>query len=344
MSNFISNLFTTLFVLSFSCSLAAANANEGRYFYRIKPNDNLSNVLQKLNLTRIYGKKGFLAKTLQANAEKLGEQGDLVHSGEIIVLPVSGPQIFEGYAKVLPSGEVVPHLVTVASPHETSEPSIVSENKDLKDFVSSNFGFALGVSYFRIKSQDLISKDSSIILSNASPELDLFWRFNWNETRSFIFKFHLLAYSLQPLDRGVKYKKDNDVRTGYSASMRQGFDQFILSLGLDFSDEFFLFTTNDGRISLERKMIIAPNVGGDYDFFQKKNGAIGATGKIAYLLSGKSDSYNIDDGIKIDTGLYFRDNRYEVRLNYMYVSQNSSLASKNEVQTGIKFIYNWASN
>lgn len=339
----LKQLFVTLII--FHMAISQANAQASGYFYRIKHQDTITNVLYRINLRPVYGKNGVLAQTLKMNPRKRKQDGNSVYPNEIIRLPVTDPSVFLGRAKILDSGEVIFHSAESVANVEASPVTIVRGPSNELEMVDSHFTAALGVGYFRLDGQDLKTKGTTKILSNASPTLDLAWHLDWDKKNVFVFNFHLQQYSLQPLNDEQSYAKDKGVRTGVSATYMHRFDNFVGSFGLTFNEEFFLFANSPTELSVEKKMIMGAALGGSYDIFKKKNGAIGAELNASYLMPTSTNCYSIESGYKAEAGFYFRhDKSYDLHIDYRIIKQDTSLATKEENQLSFKFIYHFGSD
>lgn len=322
---------STVFSLVFFVSINAMSAG-GAYFYRIRPGDCVSNVIYRIGLEPIYGKKGYLLKLAQLNLKHISEidkikPGQKVYFSEDITKKAQELGVIEIVAeneirfrenerKIEPIARIneIPAQRNLAQVNleADAKKELKSENLETKTqaepqpqpetiiidkIEDSRFLISLGSGYSRIDSKMLSTSAKATVLSKPMLGAKVNWTQDWSETFKTHIKWEYLSVTYKDANQGTIYNDKIDTTLfgmGSSYYFNPG-TKFIFELGI--RDDIFIPSYQSGTATLETHPITYSKIGLSQRLAQvrslKLSGEIGGS----YLFGGSySGSYDVNPG------------------------------------------------
>jgi len=352
------------------CALSVVSyAVDRTYYYRVKKQDTLSDVLARFGLSPIYPHKGWLKATLAVNSV-VARHPNLIRPNEIVFLPLKDIHDLMN-ARVLDTGEVLaiddlarplplaperkPTATVGATVAElqpelegspTAPPALDPVNKGT-DVATSSTTVGIGVEYFRIDGVDTVNHGNARILSGTSPRLDFGYTLQWNESTAIELAGSLTQYTLTQFSQATTYDANSGIKSAFGFGANKKFSKNLsTSIFVEAAQEFFVRASAPTVISVDKVIIYEPTIRAKYSLFGKQNAQIGVSGGYGILLPTSTSAYSIGMGTKVELGAYFRHDPHtnsgraiEGTLIYRIEKQDSSIYSKyfNEILLGISY-------
>lgn len=144
-------------------NLAKAQDSFDFEYYSVQDKETLSEILWKKNISPLYGKKGFILKTIKLNPGLKPSNGDKIFIDNIIKIPRLN---FSELEKRIEEE-------FVEEKDEISPETIISQNEEEKMGQISTYLIGLGPQYYRYDLSQMNEGASSTIISGPSPSIQL---------------------------------------------------------------------------------------------------------------------------------------------------------------------------
>lgn len=275
------------------CALSVESyAVDSPYFYRVKKEDTLSEVLSRFGLTPIYPKNRSVNAALGISPPTFNHK-NRIHLNEIVLLPMkNASEVLERNSSEVVNPVIVRALAaeieSSPSPIAAASPIAMSENHEL---ATSALTLGIGVNYFRVDETDTTNHGSARIFSSASPRLDFGYALQWNDSTSIRMTGSVSHYTFTPFSTAVSYDSNSGLKSEF---------------GLETAQEFFLRALAPTVLTADKVVIDGPSFRAKYALFNKKDAQIGSIGGYGLLLPTTTNSYSIANGTKFKLGMSYR--------------------------------------
>lgn len=212
-----------------------AQTNNNYKTYTVEQGDTLSTILQKENITPLYGKKGFVKKAKKLNKTSLKNE-NLIRPGQQLVLPVEET----ANHNTSQSNQSSSSSADQSNVEVSSSPNQFT-SFTLQDFISnSSLGISLGLDYTMLESTAKVNNSKGKLVSEAN----IAWKIAWLKKLQNDYDVNVFAggkkLNFKSEETGVPLY--NQKSSTYFFGV--GLDKKIterLNLGLDFSYGDFIF-------------------------------------------------------------------------------------------------------
>lgn len=313
--------------------------------YLVKDGDTLSQILIDANIKPIYGKKGSLKTAIEMNRAILKKRGNLIHEGQIILLPDGKTDLAIETESISPSREIAQEEVVVVPVPVPVVANYVEEVGHSQDFSqSSYFKISPRFSYVAINTKnDQLGGSDISNLTQSAPGIKGEWRVVLTPKTSISF--------FGTYDRLSFYKDTNYSLTDTSFS-RIGFgiggdtalnNESWLRYSLQMNQNYFLESLSLTNIQMRSINQGEFNLGYAHNFwsFGKVMSSWGV-GAIVMLPSSR-DQYNakLGYGFKVDTSLGFLSKEFQASYTQKFYKVNNTKNQSKEIllQLNIDFAH-----
>jgi hypothetical protein len=311
------------------CLLTAFAASAETITYIVKKGDTLSQIAHKHIPGAIYGNNGSLAKVLSFNPEI--KNPDKIYVGRVINLEMGVPL----------------RQVAQVPPPAMAPPSNFGSMADNDQHPFGNFSARLGFDFFRINATDNVTGANATILSNMNPSLSIAWKEQWSDNWATRLRLNYESLNLQsPTPRTMSNPTASAYGFGLGVERSFG-DSWGLTADVGYDQQFFLESASTQSLTLDTVALLNASLTGRYDFFKRKNTAVGANLQVGYLGSGSNNAYTINAGNFYGGQLYLHQDlpTWKATLTgdvfYKQTSQNTSLVNQTQTDVGAGVGLSW---
>jgi len=318
-----------ILLLLFICSTSHAQQLVGTREYTVQRGENIGQILYKLNLSPLWGRQGYVQKTIELNSHLLNKDGNIVLSNVVIKIPVIENNIQEEKQVIIP--------------HQKRESSSVTTGSD--DILNSLISLTTGLQFWQIDATEKSNKTHAKIESEISPSIDLRSNFLWdNKSETYIgIGYNKISFK-QPETRKIQNLSEN------YGEFYLG-QKFHLSPDWTISGEFkniqrpFLRATSNSQLTIDSPWMQQLNLGLERKLITKKNGFLALKFSPYYLFEKKLDDYTIKPGagFRADIKLKQDFKKFSMETSFFvdYASQDSSLTNQKTQYNGILVRFNF---
>jgi hypothetical protein len=357
-------LFSIFGIVAFPFSAYAADRV---YFYKVQPHDLISEVLYRLHLKPIYGKKHSLQETLDLNPNTLSSRGDFIYPNETIKLPVHDENDLKNWASISADGFVIP-LYSVAevksktdgetrtpvtpvanlsqpaseAPSEThgNTPEVRTPSTASNRF--SLFSADVGFTYFRLDSnQTGVTGGTATLISNLSPEFAFGWHQHWSKDIQTSLDVSFASVNFTQLNGGVLEGSQHTVST-LSAGVQKAFgDSFSLAASLGNKSALYVRGLAADTLVLEAGTLMYLGLSPSYTFLKLDPLSAGVRGSFSLYLPATNGLYqsSASEGFGLSVFVQHDLDRLHIKGEPFYKIDNlvTSQANYNLSEVGIFF-------
>ncbi len=356
-------VFCITFCLTFS-SLAA----ERQYFYRMKKDEFVSQVLYLASLAPIYGRRGYLKLVQNLNAGQVFDinkvkQGQIIYfSQEIVEKAKSQGRIlvtaeneiqFKDEIKKESLAVVLPKTVirqTRAIAQEVLEPAIAKPQapelpvilqKENNESEQSRLIFSLGSGYSRIDSKISTSGAQAVALSKPLVAVKLSWEQIWSESLESFIDWDYTSISYQDAGHGLLYNSQQSTSMmGFGVHYKLN-EKSSFRFEVGTNEEIFIPSYQIGSASLETRPLPYAKLILTLDLAQVR--ALKLTAGIggSYLMGGTFSAYDVLPGqeylLQMKLSQRLKELSFFTEFEYVDLKQNTSIfdQQRKDIRTNI---------
>jgi hypothetical protein len=310
--------------------------------YKIKEGDTLSGVLFQSNLGPLYGKNGFVNKTISLNKSMIKGDGSFIRIGDTIQIPDGE----EGFIHSITKSVEVAKPITTQTQNEVVEQAQINEKKSLPElslpaslhrypsdeYPYSYFKFSPYFSFLKIDSTNRTNLGGSevILLSNKGVGVDGSWNIAYDEKRTY-FGFASVEYFSLYTDPNYTFNHSSITRFhfGVGASF-QCFPDFELTTKASLRNIGFLDVTNPQTINVASIITPELEVGMKKKVAAKKSFEANIGGHISGLLPSSVGSFHSKFGFGAGALVELKHKDKSMELTYDYRSLKINNVKNNE--------------
>lgn len=244
-----------------------------------------------------------------------------------------------------------PSIQAISTPPPLPEPSPGSSQAVAAvdpALAKSSVAVGIGTTYFRIDGVDPSANGKSVVLSELSPKLELFWNLDWNEKNTFNFYGGLERFSLKSFRNTQSLARTDGIRSALGFGyLNHWNDRLTLGASVQLRQSIFFRSSSPTLLDVNTVLIVSPGLSLRYELLHKNNAGIGLIEEFSFLLPTDAGDYTIKSGFSGTTGFYMqyrgRNNErgMEGQIFYRYESQDSSISTRVETNLGMKLLYFW---
>lgn len=338
--------------------------SENHLTYRIRPGDNLGEVLSGFALCPLWGKSNFVARTIELNSRTIKKNGNFVRVGNKIRLPVNYLPENQDY-EISSDGEV---RFLNANPTSKCEATYVSNEDKLEEpkqkEISANLPaekpieakeedseahgilkVSTDIFYTSFDMTDSRTGEKAQINSRVNHAYQIAWEQQWDKNnRTFLFyRTEKHAYEAVADRMPTQSFNLNGFGFGYQKKMSERLDVKMSAMA---QERLFARSTNVTNLMLDRAMVTSLSVTPIYKFYSKGPFSLSADFGLGYLMSGKTSNYSIKSGYNYRAGLLLTQEIKDFilfgRSYYGVENQNSSISQKTMKELGISAGLSWS--
>lgn len=301
-----------------------AHSLEDVVFYEVQQKDTLGSILQNAGLTPLWGKNGYVKKTIELNAGKLDKNGNIVLTNSILKIP-----------KALLSETKISTLDTVQN-REISE----VKKEESTDHLKANVELGPGFEFWQIDSKEKDDGAKAKIESKPSPTLRLSLNHEWDKTSStYIGAVYSQINFIQPGSKNIRNDSQNfaEIFIGHKYNIRNW--TFIGEYKN--SQRPYLLARSNTDLTIESPWLTQISFGVEKKLIHKKNGWLSVGVTPYYLFSKEVDNYELNSGYggRINIKLHQNFKSFSIESSFFsdYSKQDSNLTEQSLQQNGILF-------
>ena len=338
----------------------ALSVTENFLTYKIKPHDTLGGVLSGLAICPLWGRKKFVEKTIELNPETIKKNGDFVHIGRVIRLPVNYLPEHQDY-EVSETREVNFLISNPASKCETSYVAPKNKPKEIKDespltpatpekqsSSSDSYGSLKASTDFFYTSLDLTdvaTKEKANINSRVNNGFEFAWEQYWDSKNKTFLYYRSEKHAYEAV--GDKMPSQKYTLQGFGIGYQRSFtDRFDLRFTALSQERLFARSTSLVNLFLDRAMVNELAITPVYELYSKGPFKLYTDLGVSYLMSSKTSNYSIKSGNKLKAGLLLtqqiKDFKLFGRSYYGVENQDSSISQKTMKELGISAGLSWS--
>lgn len=313
MKGLLSKYLTRLVIVTAIILLSAmASALE----YTVKTGDTLSEILSSFNLSPLYGKNGFVKKTIRLNKGKIKKNGSLLAIGTVLELPAESR---------IEEKNVLPVMAQMEGSEFTPEAIVPSLNRNPSnddEFPFSYFQLTPQFSFLRVDSNNANNFGGSrvTLLSKSGLGLNGSWNIAYDEKRTF-FGFAGIEHFTLFTDPDYVFNRTNINRFhfGVGTNWQYSSDMAFTSKA-SLQEVSFLDIVNPLSINVASITLPELSAGVKKSIARKKTFEASLEGHGALLLPSSSGSYHSKLGFGLGAALDLRHREKSFALTYDYRS------------------------
>jgi hypothetical protein len=304
--------------------------------YEVQEDDSLVSILKKHGLSPLFGENGYIKSTKELNKIKIKNNGDLIHYGEKISLPLSKEHV---------------NTTLKMAPVEKEKNATTFEEKPLekpkqkevkKKILFSRLDLSTYFSFLKIDSMNNSKYAGTEVsaISKLGFGVNLSWYFYTNPKYSFYGFGVLDTFSFYPAPNYV-YTNTNIRRIHFGVGENINFyHNYIFSSKLTFRQITFLDILTKHLVNLESITIPEMSFSLGNKIFIKSNITGTAEAHISAIGPGNVGIYNSKWGYGIGTGLEIIRKNKSLFLNYDFrnIKINEIQNKESVLVIGINFI------
>lgn len=348
----VSSLFCGVLALGVTSQSHAEQETYLEYVERInskkhifKAGEDLANVLKKKGYSDIYKHHGALNQTYWKNGFR--PNNEKLKPGATILLP---------YVKEQRAARIVPVvrksiLRLPASSKVDAKPRTHSARlpASLRNEFNpqSRLTLLAGYDFFRVEAVDKQTKDTAILVSEASPKITFKWEVAWSERwsveLSFLYRQDKVkndSQSLQKLDKTSYSRLSGSLGLNRTWSERNQTQFFIAR-----SERGFLRAESPTALRIDSATSTDLGIKHAVSFFSHKTVSAGFEALASYLGSAEAGGYSADPGYLAGGSLYLRHQLkgflLEGRGSYSIWRQDSPFVTQDARELGTSIAIGW---
>ncbi len=354
----------TLSLIIFTFSLNSYSADHS-YYYVIKQNEVVSNVLYRAQLFPIYGKEGTLLILQKANSNHI-EDLNKVKPGQKIYFPFEVVQLAKsaGILQIRYENELV--FLADVEPLKTqknisevsikrsmaqelvvpSEPLQSVASMEKKEEISpeqSRFVFSLGSGYSRVDSSISTTGATAVLLSRPLISGEVRWEHIWSEKYESLINLSFTSIPFQDANQGQVFDGHPSL-SSTSIGLVRRFDSSYLSFETGVGEEIIVNSYQLGTASVELKPLTFLKPAYYKDLLQVRDLKLTAGLGFGYYLASSFGAYQVDPSFKylgsIQVAQKFKNFSFFALGEYLDFSQKTSITTqrRREVKANFGFI------
>lgn len=308
-------------------SIQAYSLEEVTY-YEVRQKDTLGTILQNAGLTPLWGRKGFVQKTIELNAGKLDQNGNIVYTKTVLKIP-------------RPANHD-PAVLIEDTENSKSPSREISEvkAKESNDLMKAKLDFGAGVKYWQINSTEKDDGAKAKIESKPSPTIRFSLNHEWSESSATYIGAGISHVNfIQPGAKNIRNDSQNfaEIFIGH----RFQFSNWAFTGEYKNSQRPYLLAKSNVDLTVESPWLSQLSFGLERKLIQKKNGWLSLGVTPYYLFSKELDSYKLDSGYggRVSLKLHQQFRAFSLESSFFsdYSRQDSNLTEQTLQQNGIMF-------
>lgn len=315
--------------------------------YKVHHGDILGRILLRESLTPLYGKSGFIAKTIQLNSSLGSQHGNRLYPGQIIVLPID-----------LEMDEKKSFLRLTASPQEQAPAPVIQPEEPLEnakqELASSIFptDALMAEINFRYSRFDVTSSAFGTrleALSDLDPGVSLGYKVKWNSRISTLLKLNYQRFSLKEVDQGFSLDGRSGNLLGFGLDLQMAItDRLIVLTNLNLEDELLIEQSSAQTFQTYTTEILQPSLGFEYTFYQPPRISLGGGSEFTYLSPSSAGGRQIHAGNRWGAFLFLNreiksnlESAFRFKLSYENEAQDTDFSKHANQSISLSAILDW---
>lgn len=335
----------------------ALSVTENFLTYKIKSQDTLGGVLSGLAICPLWGRKNFVAKTIELNPGTIKKNGDFVHISKVIRLPVNYLPKNQDYeitetreVNFLSSNPVskceASYVAPKNKPKEIQDKSPTTPEK--QNSSSDPYGSLKASTDFFYTSLDLTdvaTKEKAQINSRVNNGFEFAWDQHWDTKNKTFLYYRSEKHAYEAVGDKMPSQKYTlqGFGLGYQRSITDRFDLRFTALS---QERLFARSTSLVNLFLDRAMVNELAVTPVYKLYSRGPFNLYTDLGLSYLMSSKTSNYSIKSGSKVKGGLLLTQQIKDFvlfgRSYYGVENQDSSISQKTMKELGISAGLSWS--
>jgi hypothetical protein len=330
---------------------SSSHADEGisKYgTYEVQVGDTLSEVLMRFSIKPLYGKNGSVKKFAQLNSAAVKSQGDLIHPGAKILLPISSELLSEEMAAQKP------FLPTVTPPRQPATETkncvagVPEEKRNPPASADSQVEVSALLDYSALFGTDRATGTSARLISKPSLGERVTWIQNWDESNSTNIFLEHTQRLLESTNTGTYLANSNQALTSFGGGYRKKISH-LWSAGFDlaYSESTFYHGNAgaNGGLALNALPLLQLHPQFQFLVLERDPLSLNLQGGLSYFGATSYDNYTVESGFGYDVAVLlqhkFMASSMQCQAFYEERRQNTSLIYLLEKNLGGRCGYLW---
>ncbi len=333
-----------LTLLTFGSAVVFLSVTASALEYSVKEGDTLSEILSRFNLYPLYGKNGFVKKTIHMNKSKIKKNGSFIRVGTLIELPMKSIAHKKDKAPLLVA-EKEPEVLlpeTASAP----PPALLRNPSDSDEFPFSYFQLTPFVSFLRVDSNNANDFGGSqvTLLSKRGLGLKGSWNIAYDEKRTF-FGFAIFEHFSLFTDPDFVFNHSSISRFHFGVGSQWKYsDDLSLTTKASLQEVSFLDVVNPLSVNVASITLPELSAGLKKSIATKKSFEANVGGRVALLLPSSTGSYHSKLGVGAGASLELRHKEKSLELAYDYRSLKISNIKNSESSIALMMNFSFDSS